>query len=63
MAAMEVKAVARSSEEAVESIDFNEIRCCFSRCQYAGGSGIELLKAIKRQSKKLPGDYANCGGR
>ena len=47
----EVQAVARSSEEAVESINFNEIDVALVDVNMPGGSGIELLKAIKRQSK------------
>ncbi|MDK2895898.1 MAG: hypothetical protein PWP04_18 [Candidatus Atribacteria bacterium] len=47
----EVKAVAQSGEEAQKAIDFNEVDVALVDVNMPGGGGIELLKAIKRQSK------------
>ena len=45
----EVKAVAQSGEEARKSIDFNEVDVALVDVNMPGGSGIELIRFIKRQ--------------
>ncbi len=47
----EVKAVAQSGEEARKSIDFNEVDVALVDVNMPGGSGIELIRFIKRQKE------------